>query len=280
MEKKHKPNAPASAAPRGGGVRLLAVVSKFVLIFIGMSGLRLDIGNPFKNPDTRKRLLLWSALWIGSAIAYQLTFDPQFRIERPSSTLKFLAVAYIITTWTVYYVGNSVILGSDYKSILISKIGPQRANHIYEIFIGVVFFHQGLSQGAIFAVYSNTFPASFGAEWSTLLGIIFIVVGSGSKIWAVWLVGIDTYYYKDMFLAEHMPRSSTENYVKKGIYRYFKNPMYGIGNLHGYGVALMYRSVEGLACALAFQASIYIFYYFIELRFIKTFYEDQTQQTA
>jgi protein-S-isoprenylcysteine O-methyltransferase Ste14 len=56
--------------------------------------------------------------------------------------------------------------------------------------------------------------------------------------------------------------------VKHGPYRWFKNPMYGVGNLQGYGSALLVGSWPGLAVAALFQASVYVFYYLFERPFV------------
>lgn len=58
-----------------------------------------------------------------------------------------------------------------------------------------------------------------------------------------------------------------------GPYRVLRNPMYGVGQLHAYGIAiLMSRSWNGLMAAAVCHAPIYVFYFRAELPFIRRTY--------
>jgi protein-S-isoprenylcysteine O-methyltransferase Ste14 len=70
---------------------------------------------------------------------------------------------------------------------------------------------------------------------------LFIVDGMGTKIWSAYVVGIPIYYWKDMFLGRKIG-----NFVVSGPYKYFNNPMYGVGQLQVYAIALYYDSLYGL----------------------------------
>jgi len=105
------------------------------------------------------------------------------------------------------------------------------------------------------------------------VGILAVVVSLVVKIWSTYLVGLDTYYYVDMFLQRGGVRRQTgQTLVVHGPYRWLKNPMYGVGNLCAYGMALMKHSWPGLVAAAAAQVCIYTFYFRHELPFVRRYY--------
>ena len=91
-------------------------------------------------------------------------------------------------------------------------------------------------------------------EWEPVffgIGVVLIVVGFGSKAWAVRCLGPSSYTWHDFFV----PKKHFEP-CRSGPYRFFKDPMYTLGYLQAYGVALIADSWYGLAAALFAQASI------------------------
>jgi len=59
---------------------------------------------------------------------------------------------------------------------------------------------------------------------------------------------------------------------QSGPYKYFKNPMYGLGQLQAYAMAIWYGSMYGLTAAFLNQVLIFTFYYLVEIRFINRVY--------
>jgi protein-S-isoprenylcysteine O-methyltransferase Ste14 len=80
-------------------------------------------------------------------------------------------------------------------------------------------------------------------------------------------VGIDTYYFRDLLL-----QKTHGEYTAQGPYKWLANPMYGAGNLHLYGPALITGSLLGLSFAIACHIGIYAFYYIVERPFIRRTY--------
>ena len=54
------------------------------------------------------------------------------------------------------------------------------------------------------------------------------------------------------------------NFEVKGPFRYFSNPMYGIGQFNAYGLALLSGSIWGILAAALNQITMYIFYFLCE----------------
>lgn len=105
----------------------------------------------------------------------------------------------------------------------------------------------------------STVPWS-GWEWACMAGgALLFVVGAGTKAWAVRCLGLDSYTWHDFFVPK-------EHFVPctSGPYRYLSDPMYTVGYLQTYGVALICGSWYGLAASLIAQASILLVNEFVE----------------
>lgn len=88
-----------------------------------------------------------------------------------------------------------------------------------------------------------------------VVGGLLLVIGLGMKLWAREAVGAERYYWRDFF----GPPPATPEPPVGGPYRFFRNPMYGIGNLHLEGLALMAASLPALGAALFSHAAILAF---------------------
>ena len=93
-----------------------------------------------------------------------------------------------------------------------------------------------------------------------LLGVavFLIVLGAGIKLWAAVILGAKAFYWYDFF-APPPPHPST-----RGPYRLFRNPMYTVGYLHTYGLALLLGSAPGLFASLFDQLAILAFHRLVE----------------
>jgi len=90
-----------------------------------------------------------------------------------------------------------------------------------------------------------------------IVGVLLTVTGLGVKLWARSAVGPDNYYWADFFGPPPPPRELG------GPYRFLSSPMYTVGNLHLWGLALIAASLPGLIAAafdyiaiLAFNAVV------------------------
>lgn len=92
-----------------------------------------------------------------------------------------------------------------------------------------------------------------------IVGLALACVGITVKLEAYRLVGEKGYYWYNFFCSVE-----EREYTPRGIYRYLDNPMYGVGYLHAFGLALIFRSVWGIIFALFDWGVIWAFYFFFE----------------
>lgn len=90
-------------------------------------------------------------------------------------------------------------------------------------------------------------------------GALLIIGSVAVKLWAARTLGWDAYYWRNFF-----DPSFGDSPAATGPYRFFKNPMYTVGNLHLYGLALAAGSLPGLVMAVFDHAAILLFYRFVE----------------
>lgn len=114
----------------------------------------------------------------------------------------------------------------------------------------------------------GTFPADGYRVWLVIIGAVLTVLGLGMKLWARAAVGPDRYYWRDFFGA---PPATPPTPVG-GPYRWFRNPMYTIGNVHLVGLALAAASLPALAAALFSHAAILVFNHVVERPHVRRLY--------
>ncbi len=217
---------------------------KAIYIALAMSGLRLDAG---------RYLFAWVPLLGASAwLVYQ---------AEQSGWL----IEYAICAWAFYYVGISLILGTRIKRMMLEKFGETTAIKLYDTICGLMFFNLGGGVGAAALQAPGAMEISPTLKWG-LTGLLAFA-GFGIKFWSTWIVGADTYYFRDLFL-----QKAHGEFTAKGPYKWLANPMYGAGNLHLYCFALLTGSEFGLWYALGCHVSIYAFYFIVEKPFIRRTY--------
>lgn len=117
--------------------------------------------------------------------------------------------------------------------------------------------------GATFAllcvVTRGTVPV--GPRPGVLLGTgaLLFVVGVGTKWWAASRLAPGAYYWRNFF--DDAPQAPLP---RPGPYRFFRNPMYTLGNLHLYGLALILASAPALILSAFDQAALMVFNVVVE----------------
>jgi protein-S-isoprenylcysteine O-methyltransferase Ste14 len=178
-----------------------------------------------------------------------------------------LTLPYLLLTLVFYYGGNAAILRSDIPARAIARLGERRAFRAYETLAGLMFLNQGLGVGCMSALHLPGWERAVPAPVVLVAGVALFTVGLVVKLWATLTVGVDVYFFRDMFLGRPLAPA-----CDGGPYRFLHNPMYSLGQLQGYGYALLYGSVPGLVAAAAGHLLIYGFYLVAERPFVRSTY--------
>jgi hypothetical protein len=144
----------------------------------------------------------------------------------------------------------------------------EEAHRKFEAWLSFAFFHNGLAFSYLYFTTMNKEDFSFSpASWILVLGITFQLIGFIIKFLATWQIGLAIYYYKDMFIEEKVI-----DFEGNGIFKFMSNPLYGWGQLNGYGAALLAFSWHGILANVVNQICFYSFYYSLEKPFVRRFY--------
>jgi hypothetical protein len=156
------------------------------------------------------------------------------------------------------------------------KFGEEKGFEVYQFITALMFFQGAASFGIMVnkSVGAGLPPLAGYGYLIVAAGILLMIIGFIINVWSTYLVGIDVYYYKDLFLGR-----AVSNFEKSGPYLYLSNPMYGWGQANGYGTALIHASVLGIGGIFLNQLLMYIFYYTIEKPHIKRVFGVQEIQT-
>ena len=237
------PSAGASAAGGGAGQQAVRVASTFC----AMAGWRLDHLNR-----------VWVVGGLASiGVAHVLISRADWRFTLP----------YFVLTLVAYYGGNAVILCSRIPARAVARWGEEGAFRRYETVAGLMFLNQGLGVGCLSALHLPRWEGTVPVPVLFGLGVALFGAGVIVKLWATLTVGVDIYFFRDMFLRRALAPASFD-----GPYRFLRNPMYSLGQLQGYGYALMYLSFPGVLAAAAGQILVYVFYYAAERPFVRRVY--------
>lgn len=156
-----------------------------------------------------------------------------------------------------------------FSKAMIAKYGESKAWDRYELITSVLFFQRGLCFGLLTQANEGSIATwtAIGQVWCIGVGFVLAIAGLWVNVAACQVIGIDTYFYKDLFLGR-----PAGDFKVEGPYKYFRNPMYGPGQLSAYGAALMAGSAFGLLATLMNQVIMYVFYYRVERPHIKSLF--------
>jgi protein-S-isoprenylcysteine O-methyltransferase Ste14 len=208
------------------------------------------------------RLEHLNSVWVAGSVAS--VFLAHELVARADARL---TVPYFLFTLAFYYGGNAAILRSSLPARAIARLGEERAFRAYETLAGLMFLNQGLGVGCMAALHLHGIEGAVPAPLVLGAGVAFFAAGLSIKLWATLTVGVDVYYFRDMFLGRPLAPMSD-----RGPYRYLRNPMYGVGQLQGYGYALLYGSLPGIVAAGIGHLLIYAFYLVAERPFVRRIY--------
>ena len=110
-------------------------------------------------------------------------------------------------------------------------------------------------------------------EVTTVIGVIMVICGLGSKCAAIYGTGYNTYYWYDMVL--NVPNAY---FIEKGIYKYCGSPTYTLGRLTGFGAAINFRSIPLFLASIADLILITLFNVLVEQPFVKRMYMNSNEK--
>lgn len=163
-----------------------------------------------------------------------------------------LIVLVHLTSRLVYFGFVSTALQSKF---FLTQYGPQLGFQKFKTIAQVIMNNDAFTFILLCFMSKDSFGylTDFHNSSVKLLGLLMIAVGGSIKIWAANLLK-DGYYWSDFFYPAL--ESST---CKQGPYRFMANPMYTIGYLPAYGLAVFFCSPLGMIAAFVDQFLILYF---------------------
>jgi protein-S-isoprenylcysteine O-methyltransferase Ste14 len=170
-----------------------------------------------------------------------------------------LALGYHLASRLAYVVGVGVALTrQDRRQVFTRRDGIEAGFRRFRRGAAIVMNNDAVSFIVLCIVTRSTLHIALSRTVLIATGVIFVLIGLTLKLWAAALVGSANYYWRNFFAPSDFEP------VPTGPYRFLKNPMYTLGYLPTYGLALVLGSWPGL-CAAAFdQAGILVFYHWVE----------------
>jgi hypothetical protein len=217
-------------------------VGRWIELVAGMSGLFVYRFTPIRVFVTATIVAAWAVLTL-------CRFHPSHAFALASFVGLFV-VRYLFLFYSFTPRGIA--------SWLKARFGRAQAFSIYEGITACFFAARSLTFAWLLEA-SAIQLAPVASNVLVILGLVLAAIGMIVNIWAASVVGLGTYYYGDLFMGD-----APVDFKVAGPYRFWKNPMYGIGQLGAYGAALMALSPLGLVAGLLNQLTMYLFNWLIE----------------
>lgn len=141
----------------------------------------------------------------------------------------------------------------------VRRFGPDEGFRRFRRRAAWVMNHDAFAFILLCVVTRDTWTLPFPPAVTFAVGGALALIGLGTKLWAARTLGLDAYYWHNFFDPD-----GAIGPVSSGPYRFVSSPMYTIGYLPVYGLALMLRSFPGIIAALFSQAAILAFYFIVE----------------
>ncbi len=181
-----------------------------------------------------------------------------------------LATVYYIV-FEILYIGflYAVLRPNGLRLWIIKRFkSEEKGYRVYESVLGFLFLNNGVSIGYISSSTRSDLFNGVPEIILLLIGGTLFAFGYLIKLWSAKVVTSDIYYWKDMFLGRKICE-----FVSSGPYKFISNPMYGVGQLQGYAVAILNGSVPGLMVSFINQCLVFLFYFTVEKQFIRSVYK-------
>ena len=171
-----------------------------------------------------------------------------------------LALGYHLTSRLAYVLWVGWALRRERRSGYYTRAyGAEEGFRRFRRVATTLMNNDAVSFVALCLLTRGTLPIAVHWWLLVALGAILSGVGIGVKLWARAAAGADGYYWRDFFSPPTAPPVPAA-----GPYRYLHNPMYTVGNLQLWGLALGVASIPGLGAALFDHVAILVFNYIVE----------------
>lgn len=170
-----------------------------------------------------------------------------------------IALAYHLASRLAYvlYIGIG-LARHERRAASTGRYGGEEAFRLFRRGAGLFMYNDALSFVVLCGVTRGSLTLGIPRGVAITAGVILAIVGVGTKVWARATVGAGAYYWRDFFFPVDRPA------VSSGPYALLRNPMYTVGYLQTYGLALLTASLPGLIAAAIDQAGILLFYRLVE----------------
>jgi protein-S-isoprenylcysteine O-methyltransferase Ste14 len=169
-------------------------------------------------------------------------------------------IAYHLTSRLAYVLWVGITLTRQRHHQTITRvIGVDAGFAWFRRRASLLMANDAASFGLLCLVTRHHLPAGIPRTLSWGVSGLLIVGGIGTKAWAARTLGREAYYWHNFFGPERQPARTSP-----GPYRYLDNPMYTVGYLQAYGLALAVGSLPGVALALFDQLAILSFHRLVE----------------
>ncbi len=175
------------------------------------------------------------------------------------STPQVLVLGYHLLSRLAYvfYVGCA-LKAQERNGAFTRRWGAERGFRRFRRIAALVMNNDGVSFAFVCILTWDTLSVPLPQEAVIGAGLVLLVFGGLTKFWAAKTLGERAYYWHNFFTAERAPLNT------RGPYRFLKDPMYTVGYLPLYGLALFTMSLPGLLAAIFDHLAILAFHRWVE----------------
>jgi protein-S-isoprenylcysteine O-methyltransferase Ste14 len=168
--------------------------------------------------------------------------------------------AYAILSRVAYvlFIGRT-LRREERERTYATRFGPVEGFRRFRRRAAWVMNHDAFAFTLLCVVTRDTWELPLSPVVTVTAGAGLALIGLGTKLWAARTLGGNAYYWHNFF-----DPGAAVGPVSSGPYRFVSSPMYTVGYLQTYGLALMLRSFPGLIAAGFSQTAILLFYFIVE----------------
>jgi protein-S-isoprenylcysteine O-methyltransferase Ste14 len=171
-----------------------------------------------------------------------------------------LAVVYCIASRLAYVLFAGIALRRQERHAAYTRVwGVEGGFRRFRRAVSVLMVNDVVAFGLLCVLTPGTLDVGVPRPALIALGVVLVIVGTSVKVWAANTLGGDAYYWHNFFAPPKAP-----HVVLAGPYRFLSNPMYTVGYLQAYGLALITGSMAGLWAAAFLHLAILVFYFAVE----------------